>query len=287
MERLILLLLALMLARIFFITVRLSYLRAQRPKSTDSNSRAQGELAAELCRKLRSLRSIFSTAPYIGLFGTCFGIVDTLSAPFAGSRGSALRGIVLGIHAAFLSTAAGILVAVPAICVHNYLRAWVESSEIESVRGRFRRTRFPLRPRLSTFSFQLTAVPVLAFSVAAFMIFPSFFGPRGLRVRLMPIGALKTRAPSLEPIVIAIVSAKAGVVPTVYVNSKKTTWDELQNRLKSELEVRPAHSMVYVQADKDIIWRDLMYVTDVAIGLHAEVVLTTKPDVHRPRGSSR
>src|SRR5579864_4052974 len=79
MERFVLLLLALMLARIVLIIVRLSYLLAQRPKSTVTNSRPRDELASELRLKLRSLRQMFSTAPYLGLLGTCFGIVDTLS----------------------------------------------------------------------------------------------------------------------------------------------------------------------------------------------------------------
>ena len=284
MERLVLLLLALMLARIVFIGVRLSYLLAQRPKSTGNTGRVQSELAAELRRKLRSLRSIFSTAPYLGLLGTSLGILDGLTGGLTRSRLSVLVRLVLGIAAAFLSTVAGILVAVAATCLHNYLRMRVDSLDSELTSGRVGKTRLPLRPRVSSFPFPLTVVPILVLSIAAFMIFPSFYGPRGLRVRLMPTGTSETKAPSLEPIVIAVVFTKTDAVPTVYVNSNKTAWGELRNKLQSELEVRPPNSKVYVQADKDVFWQHVMYVTDVAAQLHAEVVLLTiKPDVHRPR----
>jgi biopolymer transport protein ExbD len=284
MERLVLLLLALMLARIVFIIVRLSYLRVQRPKSTDTSGRARSELAAELCLKLRSLRSIFSTAPYLGLLGTSLGILDTLSGGFTGSRSSVVVWLASGIAAAFLSTAAGILVAVTATCLHNYLRTRADSLDSELPSGRVGKMRLLLRPRVSSFPFPLTAVPILVLSIGAFMVFPSFYGPRGLRVRLMPTGASKTKAPSLDPIIIAVVSTKTDAVPTVYVNSNKTAWDELRNKLQSELEVRPPHSIVYVQADKDIFWQHVIYVTDVAIQVHAEVgLLTIKPDIRRPR----
>jgi biopolymer transport protein ExbD len=116
------------------------------------------------------------------------------------------------------------------------------------------------------------------------MIFPLFYGPRGLRVCPRAPRASETRAPSLEPIVIAVVSTKADTVPTVYLNSKKTPWDELRNKLQSELEIRPPGSIVYVQADDDIFWQHVMYVIEVAKGLHGEVVLLTiKPDVHHSR----
>lgn len=284
MERLVLIALALMLARVVLILTRVSHLLAKRAGSTDATSSARSELAAELCLKLRSLRSIFSTAPYLGLLGTSLGILDTLSGGFTGSRSSVVVWLASGIAAAFLSTAAGILVAVTATCLHNYLRARVDSLDSELPSGRVGKTRLLLRPRVSSFPFPLTAVPILVLSVGAFMVFPSFYGPRGLRVRLMPAGASETKEPSLDPIIIAVVSTKTDAVPTVYVNSNKTAWDELRNKLQSELEVRPPHSIVYVQADKDIFWQHVMYVTDVAIQLHAEVVLLTiKPDIHRPR----
>jgi len=281
-ERLVLIVLALMLARTALIFLRVSYRSLRRAGSTDITNPARRELAVELSRKLRSLRSIFSAAPYLGLMGTCLGIVDAFAS--AGrSQGLAYTSVVEGISVAFLSTAAGILVTVPATCLHNYLRTRIDSFEIELPDRRLNKTRFPLSPRLSTSPFQLTAVPILVLSIAAFVIFPTFNVPKGLHVRLMPLGALEAKAPSTKPFVVAVVSGGAMAMPTVYINAKRTTWQDLENKLQSELSGRP-NSIVYVQADEDIPYLLVIYAIDVAKQLHAEVFLiTAAPDIDHPR----
>jgi len=274
MERLVLIALALMLARILLIIIRASYLLAKRAGSTDITSSAMTELIALLRRKLRSLRSIFSIAPYLGLLGTSLGILDTLSGGFTGSRSSVLHWVASGIMAAFLSTAAGIVVAVPATCLHNYLRRRLDLLERERPNGPLEKRRFPLNARLSVLPFALTAAPVLAMAVAAFMIFPSLRPEVGLSVHLLPIGPPAWSSPSVEQLVIAVVSTGTAS-PAFYVNSKKTPWDSLGNELRSELRGHPAHSMTYVQADKDVYWKYVTDVIDLAEEHHAEVVLLT------------
>jgi biopolymer transport protein ExbD len=239
-------------------------------------------LAVGLRRKLYALRSIFSTAPYLGLLGTCFGIMDSFGTGYSGSPWGFAIWSVRGTSAALLSTAAGILVAITATGTHNYLRTYLDSFENMPPTGCLQKTKFVLRPWLAAFPFPLIAVPFLAAPIAAYMIFPAVDPPKGLRVHLMAIDAPGTRAPSLKPILIAVVSTKPNAVPIVYVNSKKTGWDELENTLQSELRVRPPNSIVYVHADSNVFWQHVMYVIDVAKGLHSEVVLLTiKPDVHR------
>jgi len=212
--------------------------------------------------------------------GTCFGILDMFSGGFSGSRSSIVIWIVLGMRVAFLPTAAGILVAVPATCLHNYLRTRLESLKRELSNSPFEKRRFPLNARLSQFPYAVITAPALAVLIAGYMTFPSLRPPKGLPVRLMSIGALETKAPPVEPIVIAVVSTKTSVAPVLYVNSKKTPWDELENKLRSELRVRPPQSIAYVQADKDAYWKYVADVIDIAEGLHAKVVLlTTTPDV--------
>jgi MotA/TolQ/ExbB proton channel family len=183
MERLVLLLLALMLVRVVLMGGRLSYLLAGRPESFDTTRHTRRELIPEIGVKLRSLRSIFCTAPYLGLLGTILGILDTFSDGVMGTRSTVLGWLALGISAAFLSTAAGILVAVAATCLHNYLRTRLESLESELPSSSVEKTRLLLMPRVSSFPFPLTAIPILVLSIAAFMIFPSFYGPRGDDVR--------------------------------------------------------------------------------------------------------
>jgi len=107
-----------------------------------------------------------------------------------------------------------------------------------------------------------------------FMVFPSFHPPKGLPVRLLKIGVLETEH-LVEPIVITVAASKAEGASDVYVNSGRTPWDELEDKLRSELRVRPPQSLAYVQAEKDASWKDVVKVIDVAEGLYADVVLLT------------
>ena len=247
-----------MLARIAFILIQVCYLSARRVGSVDAPSRTRREFVVERRRNLRSLRSIFTTAPYLGLLGTCFGTMDAFGTGYSGSPWGFAIWSVTGTRAALLSTAAGILVAIAATCLHNSLRTRLDSFESKSPSGCVPKPKFPLSSRLSAFPFPLMALPFLTVPIAAYMMFPSVDQPKGLRVRLAAVDALETKGSALAPIVIAIVSTKPDTVPTVYVNSKKTPWDELGNRLETDLEVRPPHSMVRLQADKDTFWQHVM-----------------------------
>ncbi|MDV2467451.1 MotA/TolQ/ExbB proton channel family protein [Acinetobacter chinensis] len=68
---------------------------------------------------LALLASIGNSAPFIGLFGTVFGIIGALSAIAA--SGSASMDVVAGpIGAALVATGIGIAVAVPAVLAYNF-----------------------------------------------------------------------------------------------------------------------------------------------------------------------
>ncbi len=77
------------------------------------------------------LASIGSTAPFVGLFGTVWGIIHALRA--IGSSGSASLEVVAGpIGEALVATAIGIAVAVPAVLAYNFFlrRLKVQTSEL-------------------------------------------------------------------------------------------------------------------------------------------------------------
>lgn len=275
LERLVLTVLAFMLARMVLIVIRVSYLLVRQAGSPDTTSSTRSELAVELSRKLCSLKSIFSTAPYLGLAGTCLGIMDGLSVGYTGTRHGFPVFVALGLSAALLSSAAGILVAVPATCLHNYVSTRLDLLKRDLSKGSLEKRRFPLKPHVSVFSYAVIAAPALALSVAAYMTFPSFLPPKGLPVRLKAVGALEKKGPSVESIVITLVSTKTSALPVIYVDSKKTSWDELENKLRSALSVRPPHSVAYVQADEDVDWRYLTDIIDLAEGLDVDVFLLT------------
>ena len=74
------------------------------------------------------------------------------------------------------------------------------------------------------------------------------------------------------------------MIPILYVNSKKTPWDKLEDELRSEMSARTPQSSAYVQADKDVFWKYVTNVIEIAEGLHAKVVLlTAAPDNEPPR----
>jgi biopolymer transport protein ExbB len=78
------------------------------------------------------LASIGSTSPFVGLFGTVFGIINALRA--IGSSGSAsLEVVAKPIGEALVATGIGIAVAVPAVLAYNYFirRLKAQVSDLE------------------------------------------------------------------------------------------------------------------------------------------------------------
>jgi len=82
---------------------------------------------------LAVLASIGSTAPFVGLFGTVFGIIHALGA--IGKSGSAGIDVVAGpIGEALIATGVGIAVAVPAVLAFNFYvrRLKVTATELDN-----------------------------------------------------------------------------------------------------------------------------------------------------------
>ena len=81
---------------------------------------AQHELRSKLESGLSILATIGSTAPFIGLFGTVWGIMHALKGISA--TGSAGLDVVAGpIGEALIATAMGIAAAIPAVLAYNFL----------------------------------------------------------------------------------------------------------------------------------------------------------------------
>jgi biopolymer transport protein ExbB/TolQ len=92
--------------------------------------RATAVNLADLKRGLSGLATIGSTAPFVGLFGTTFGIINAFSGmALTGSGG--IAAISAGIAEALITTAFGLFVAVPAVWAYNYLNGKVEGFNVE------------------------------------------------------------------------------------------------------------------------------------------------------------
>ena len=64
------------------------------------------------------LASTGSTAPFIGLFGTVWGIMNSFQS-IAMAKNTSLAGVAPGIAEALFATALGLLAAIPAVIAYN------------------------------------------------------------------------------------------------------------------------------------------------------------------------
>ncbi len=75
---------------------------------------------SELRRGLSTVATVGSTAPFVGLFGTVIGIVNAFHEIGATGRGG-IATVSTGIAEALVTTAFGIIVAIPAVWLFNAL----------------------------------------------------------------------------------------------------------------------------------------------------------------------
>jgi len=96
------------------------------PRNPVALERAAQTASSEALTAMEShmtwLATIAAIAPFIGLFGTVWGIIDAFHG--LGVQGSAtLRAVAPGISEALITTAAGLIVAIPAVVGYNQLTA--------------------------------------------------------------------------------------------------------------------------------------------------------------------
>ena len=92
--------------------------------------RATAVKLSDLKRGLSGLATIGSTAPFVGLFGTTFGIINAFHGMSVTGSGG-LGAISAGISEALVTTAFGLFVAVPAVWAYNYFAGRVEGFNVE------------------------------------------------------------------------------------------------------------------------------------------------------------
>ena len=87
---------------------------------------AAGEEVRRLEKGMSSLATIASVSPFIGLFGTVWGVMDAFSG--LGEAGTAsLRAVAPGISEALITTAAGLFAAIPALIAYNHFLHGIRS----------------------------------------------------------------------------------------------------------------------------------------------------------------
>ena len=212
-------------------------------------------------------------------------------------KAAAIAFLLSSLGAAPITTAAGLLVVVPAIFAYNYLLLCRESIEQEitdvtltaiTCMGAHRalnsktvgasdgaapkKTRLRETVRLSQLpSFALMAVPVMVCGIVGFMIVTTYRRPVGLDVQLRdPLPAIpKDR--SCAGTIVQLETATNGQV-ALYVNSRRISVSTLDSKLRDDLKTR-SQSIVYVGAGNDVQWKEVATVIDVLHGLADHVVL--------------
>ena len=95
----------------------------------------------KLERYMGFLATVGSTAPFIGLFGTVWGIMNSFQS-IAASKNTSLAVVAPGIAAALFATALGLVAAIPAVIAYNKLSGDLDRYE----------------SRLETFSAEFSAI---------------------------------------------------------------------------------------------------------------------------------
>ncbi len=85
----------------------------------------------DLERYLQFLATVGSTSPYIGLFGTVWGIMHAFLG-LAGAQQATLQMVAPGIAEALIATALGLFAAIPAVIAYNRF-----ATDVDRLLGRF------------------------------------------------------------------------------------------------------------------------------------------------------
>jgi biopolymer transport protein TolQ len=99
--------------------------RTGRPTKADVENveralrRAQSAELTRLENKVSFLATTASTAPFIGLFGTVWGVMNSFIA-IHGQKSAGLDVVAPGIAEALIATAIGLAAAIPAVMAYNY-----------------------------------------------------------------------------------------------------------------------------------------------------------------------
>ncbi len=87
-------------------------------------------LLAELKQGNAVLATVGATAPFVGLLGTTMGVVNAFTGMAASGSGG-LASISAGIAEALITTAFGLIVAIPAVWLFNYFTTKIEAITVE------------------------------------------------------------------------------------------------------------------------------------------------------------
>ena len=96
----------------------------------ESISEAASHVVHDLEKYLNSLGTVAAIAPLLGLLGTVVGMIDVFTQITTVGRGNA-NALAGGISEALLTTAAGLIVAIPALVMHRYYTGLIDTIVVD------------------------------------------------------------------------------------------------------------------------------------------------------------
>lgn len=100
--------------------------------------RAMRQEVVRLETRLTFLATTASAAPFIGLFGTVWGIMNAFLG-LSATQSSSIQAVAPGIAEALIATATGLVAAIPAVIAYNHFAGQIRvlSSEMENFASEF------------------------------------------------------------------------------------------------------------------------------------------------------
>lgn len=98
--------------------------------ATRSMECSTNRMHEQLKRGLSGLATVGATAPFVGLFGTVIGIINSFKG-FSATRAMVISATAGGISEALVTTGLGLLVAVPSVWAYNYFASKLELFDLQ------------------------------------------------------------------------------------------------------------------------------------------------------------
>ena len=95
-------------------------------RASTAVSAVQGSLAKRLSNGMQFLASVASSGPFIGLFGTVYGIMNSFIG-IANTNTTNLAVVAPGIAEALLATGIGLFAAIPSMIFYNYFQTRISA----------------------------------------------------------------------------------------------------------------------------------------------------------------
>jgi len=209
-------------------------------------------------KRMTFLASTGSAAPFIGLFGTVWGIMNSFAA-IAGMQNTSLAVVAPGIAEALFATAIGLVAAIPAVLIYNMLASQMGkfagrmegfASEFGAILARQTEAAAASAPRAAV---MLVLLIIFMVAIPAATV--------SIKLDLPPAVPPPPGTKTEEPTVINIQNGG------VFIGEAATTVERLPADLARKLnKPDPTKERVYIRANRDVRYGDFMRVMNTLQG---------------------